>query len=311
MAAMRPPPAALQKGVIILPSAFTMANLFFGIYAMVTADRGDFILAAWFIVLAAILDTLDGRIARFTRTGSKFGAELDSLVDAISFGVAPGYIMYKLHFLDSTWGWLLPFLYIMAVVVRLARFNVEQAGEAKRHFHGLPSPTAGMILATSHPFTQTPFFEAQLAFLPWAQVMGVAMVLISVLMLSHVPYPVVPRIGFRTRRGILTTAIMLGLIALAVTVPRYYFFTALITYTVWGLAKSFVLGLLDRIPEQDPLLDEEGEEDDSGAEMRSMDYRAIAPVRHRSESMVRDSEPPSDRGDEPHPDTAPTSENPS
>jgi CDP-diacylglycerol---serine O-phosphatidyltransferase len=291
MAALRPPPAALQRGVIILPSAFTMANLFFGIYAMVTADRGDFILAGWFIVVAAVLDTLDGRIARFTRTGSKFGAELDSLVDAISFGVAPGYIMYRLYFVDSTWGWLLPFLYIMAVVVRLARFNVEQAGEAKRHFHGLPSPTAGMILATSYPFTQTPFFEAQLSTLPWTQAMGMIMVLLSVLMLSHVPYPVVPRIGFRTARGLLTTGIMLTLIVVAVMVPRYYFFTALITYTAWGLGKSFVLGLLDRVPDRDPLLDEEGEEDDSGAEHRSLDYRAIAPVRHRTEGVTRDAEP--------------------
>jgi CDP-diacylglycerol--serine O-phosphatidyltransferase len=269
-----------------------MANLFFGIYAMVTADRGDFILAGWFIVVAAVLDTLDGRIARFTRTGSKFGAELDSLVDAISFGVAPGYIMYRLHFVDSTWGWLLPFLYIMAVVVRLARFNVEQAGEAKRHFHGLPSPTAGMILATSYPFTQSPFFEAQLSTLPWTQAMGMTMVLLSALMLSHIPYPVVPRIGFRSARGLLTTGIMLTLIVVAVTVPRYYFFTALITYPAWGLGKSFVLGLLDRMPDRDPLLDDEGEEDDSGAEHRSLDYRAIAPVRHRTEGTTRDAEPP-------------------
>lgn len=293
MATVKTPAAGpLQKGVIILPSAFTMANLFFGIYAIVTADRGDFILAAWFIVLAAILDTLDGRIARFTRTGSKFGAELDSLVDAISFGVAPAYLVYRLHFADSAWGWILPFIYIAAVVTRLARFNVEQAGEAKRHFHGLPSPTAGMILATSYPFTQTPFFESHLAFLPWTQVMGVTIVLLCALMLSHVPYPVVPRIGFRTTRGLATTAIMVGLIALAVTVPRYYFYTALMSYTIWGVAKSFVLGLQDRMPDRDPLLDEEEEEDDSGAEHRSLDYGAIAPVKHRSPATTRDAPAP-------------------
>lgn len=295
MAALRgPAPGALQRGVIILPSAFTMANLFFGVYAIVTADRGDFILAAWFIVLAAILDTLDGRIARFTRTGSRFGAELDSLVDAISFGVAPAFIMYRLHFADAPWGWILPFIYIAAVVTRLARFNVEQAGEAKRHFHGLPSPTAGMILATSHPFTQTPFFEAHLAFLPWTQVMGVTLVLLCALMLSHVPYPVVPRIGFRTTRGLITTGIMAGLIALAVTVPRYYFFTALSLYTIWGVMKSFFLGLQERLPERDPLLDEEGEMDDARAEHRPLDYGAIAPVRHRPPHTTRDASTPED-----------------
>ena len=86
----RPPRASLQRGVIILPSAFTLGNLFFGMYAIVASTRGDFIWSAWFIVWAGILDLLDGRVARFTRTGSKFGAELDSLVDAVSFGVAPG-----------------------------------------------------------------------------------------------------------------------------------------------------------------------------------------------------------------------------
>ena len=88
----------LQRGVIILPSAFTLGNLFFGVYAIVAASRGDFLWAGWFIIFAGVLDMLDGRVARFTRTGSAFGAELDSLVDAISFGVAPGYIMFELFF---------------------------------------------------------------------------------------------------------------------------------------------------------------------------------------------------------------------
>ena len=108
------PVKRLQKGIIILPSAFTMANLFFGFYAIVAASRGDLRLAGWFIVWAAVMDLLDGRIARFTRTGSKFGGELDSLVDAISFGVAPAFIMYTLYFSDG-YSWVLPFGYVMAV----------------------------------------------------------------------------------------------------------------------------------------------------------------------------------------------------
>jgi len=152
----------LQRGIIILPSAFTLGNLFFGVFALVSAAQGDLIWAAWYIVFAAILDFADGRVARFTRTGSAFGAELDSLVDAISFGVAPGFIIYQQFLTETAWGWILAYVYITAIVVRLARFNVEQGGEAKTHFHGLPSPTAGVILATFYPFTQTPFFRAQL-----------------------------------------------------------------------------------------------------------------------------------------------------
>src|SRR5690606_759799 len=98
--------------------------------------------------------------------------------------------------------------------------------------------------------------------------------------------------GFRSTRGILTSTVMVTCIALAIWVPRYFFYSFLVAYTVWGLVRSFVLGLLDRMPERDPLLDEEGDVDDSGTEHRSLDYGAIAPVRHRTESTVRDAEIP-------------------
>jgi CDP-diacylglycerol--serine O-phosphatidyltransferase len=270
----RPP---LQRGIIILPSAFTLGNLFFGVYALVTAARGDLLWAGYFIVFAAILDTLDGRIARFTRTGSSFGAELDSLVDAISFGVAPAFILYQLYLADSAWGWTLSFVYVTAMVLRLARFNVEQGGEAKAHFHGLPSPAAGMLLATFYPFSQTPFFQSYLGELPWPQIMGLAAVILSVLMMSHIPYALFPRIGLRTRRGLFNTAVVVGGCTLAILVPRYYFFPVLVLYTLWGLGKSVVLGLWDRLPDRDPLLDEEEEEGE--AEARPLDYREVAPGR--------------------------------
>ncbi len=177
-------------------------------------------------------------------------------MDAISFGVAPAFILYQLYLSDTAWGWILSFAYVTAIVLRLARFNVEQGGEAKTHFHGLPSPTAGMILATFYPFSQTPFFQAQLGDLPWSSIMGVVTVILSVLLMSHVPYALVPRIGFRTGRGLFNTAFVLGGLFLAITVPRYYFFPALVLYTSWGLLKAVLLGLWDRLPERDPLLDE-------------------------------------------------------
>jgi len=282
--AERPRPH-LQRGIIILPSAFTLGNLFFGLYAMVAATRGDLIWAGWFIVFAAVLDMLDGRVARFTRTGSAFGAQLDSLVDAVSFGVAPALIIYHLYLADGAWSWLLAFGYVAAVVVRLARFNVEQGGEAKVNFHGLPSPTAGMILATYYPFSQTAFFDTYLGTLPWPQIIAVLTMLLSLLMLSHVPYPLVPRIGYRTPRAMGATAFLAFGVVMAVTVPRYWFFPFLITYTAWGLLKAFVLGLLDRLPERDPLLDEHNEHvepGEGGVEVRTMDYGQLAPKRYPS-----------------------------
>ncbi len=270
----------LQRGIIILPSAFTLGNLFFGVFAIVAATRGEFAWAAWYIVWAGLLDLLDGRVARFTRTGSAFGAELDSLVDAVSFGVAPALIMYQLYFAEGAWSWTLCFVYITAVVVRLARFNVEQAGRAKSHFIGLPTPTAGLILATYYPFSRTAFFQQYLGDLPWPQLMGMSMVFLGVLMLSHIPYPVVPRIGFRTPRGLLTTVVMVACLLAAVFAPSHFFFPFLFAYAVTGVTRSFVLGLLDRLPERDPLLDEDDEEEDeAGAELRALDYGEVAPSR--------------------------------
>ena len=280
----------LQRGIIILPSAFTLGNLFFGIFALVTAASGDLIWAAWYIVFASILDFADGRIARFTRTGSNFGAELDSLVDAISFGVAPAFIIYQQFLTETPWGWILSFVYVAAIVVRLARFNVEQGGEAKTHFHGLPSPTAGVILATFYPFSQTPFFQAELADMPWPSIIGVMTVIISVLMVSNVPYPIIPRLGFKTLRNTGGTIWVVGGLTLALTIPRYYFFPATVLYTVFGLFKAILLGFIDRLPERDPLLDldeEEFELDDAGMEVRSVDYSDVAPARFRKKRRRR------------------------
>lgn len=278
MKAPRPPSRqTLQRGVIILPSAFTLGNLFFGIYAMVSASRGDFMFAGWAIVFAGTLDVLDGSVARFTRTGSRFGAELDSLVDAISFGVAPGFIMYRLFFADTQWSWIVTFVYVTAVVVRLARFNIEQGGEAKRYFHGLPSPAAGMTLATFYPWSQTTVFEQYLADLPWQQILGVGMVLIGVLLVSHVPYARFPKIGLRTPKGITNTVLVLAGLFAALLVPRYFLFSLGLLYIAWGLLKSVILGLLDRLPGGDPLLDEDEEDDEWSAEVRTLDYDELAP----------------------------------
>jgi CDP-diacylglycerol--serine O-phosphatidyltransferase len=272
------PATKLQRGIIILPSAFTMANLFFGFYAIVAATRGDFTWAGWFIVWAAVTDLLDGRIARFTSTGSAFGGELDSLVDAISFGVAPAFIMYTLYFSDGNWSWVLPLVYVMAVVVRLARFNVEQGGEAKTHFHGLPSPTPGMILATFYPFSQTPFFETYLSTMPWPRIMGILLIVLGALMLSNIPYALVPKIGLKSWKGLLTLAWLFGNVLVAIAFPAYYFFPMLLAYTMWGLMGSVIHGLLERLPERDPLLDVV---DEAGAEVRALDYGELAPKRYQ------------------------------
>jgi len=248
----------MRRAIVILPGAFTSGNLFFGIWSIVEATRGNLDRAAWFIVAAAIMDVLDGRIARMSRTGTQFGAEMDSLVDAISFGVAPAMLVYFMQFKSGEWAWLLCFLYILAAILRLARFNIEQAGRAKTQFFGLPSPAAGMTVATFIPFSHTPFFGRVLVSLwPWPVALAVLMVMCALLMVSLVPYPVWPKMGLRSAKGLVGIAFTLGFIAAALYVPAYFFFPFGLAYIAFGLVRAAATGFLERLPERDPLRDDD------------------------------------------------------
>jgi CDP-diacylglycerol---serine O-phosphatidyltransferase len=268
----------LQRGIIIVPSALTLGNLFFGLWAIVSASRGDFMTAAWLIVWAAVADTIDGRVARYTQTGSQFGEELDSLVDAISFGVAPAMIIHFLFLKDTQWGWVAGFFYVTGAVIRLARFNVDQAGHAKVSFHGMPSPSAGMLLATFYPFSQTQFFADNFSHWAWPTIMTTMLFVLALLMMSQVLYPVVPKFGFRNLRGFLTFAWLMTLIVLAVTVPALFFFPMSVAYAAYGVVKMLALGFFERLPDEDPMLDVEPG-DEAGAELRDISYEEIAPRR--------------------------------
>ena len=258
----------MRRAVVLLPNGFTLGNLFFGVYAIVAASRGSYSQAGLYVVLGGVMDTIDGRVARATRTGSRFGTELDSLVDAVSFGVAPAMIMYFAVLNREGWAWLFCFIFIASVVMRLARFNVEQGGRAKTHFHGLPSPAAGMTLATYYWFSQTPLYsQTFIEDLPWELVMKGVMLGLSWLMVSHVLYPAVPNVNFRSWKGLIGLALVLGTLAGLLFAPREFFFPVLMAYVVWGLLKTFFVGLMDRVPTGDPLF-EEGDEDDADRLMR-------------------------------------------
>lgn len=135
--------AQLRRGVVILPSLFTVGNMFFGYYAIILASKHNFEWAVTMVILAGVLDGLDGRIARMTGTTSEFGKELDSLSDFLSFGLAPALVLYHWGFAElGKPGWFLVFLLPVAGALRLARFNVQCATGDKRYFVGLPIPAA-------------------------------------------------------------------------------------------------------------------------------------------------------------------------
>lgn len=243
--ARRPRPRA----AVALPNGFTLANLFFGIFAIVAASRGEFDAAARYIVFGAVADTLDGRIARATKSGTRFGEELDSLVDAISFGTAPALIMYFAVLQGGRWEWIFCFFFTACAVMRLARFNVEQAGRKTTHFTGLPSPAAGMTLATYYWFSQTSLYtQTMIGDLPWHQMLRWVMLGLGMLMISNVQYAKVPSVGFRTWRGIIGSLLVLGTLIGVIFLPKQFFFPALMTYVLYGIGRTAFLGLLDRLP---------------------------------------------------------------
>jgi CDP-diacylglycerol--serine O-phosphatidyltransferase len=245
---MTPPvfrPQNIRRVVIVVPSLFTLFNLFFGIWSMVLASRGEFYRASWFIVFAGILDSLDGRLARLSKTGTRFGAELDSLVDIVSFGVAPAFLMFQQHFsVAGGAAWIFCYFYVMGAAIRLARFNITQAGHSKSFFVGLPSPAAGMTLATYYPFTQTELYQDALRDLPWNLWLTFLMILLTILMVSNVRYATLPRAGLRSLKGLLGLATILFILIFGILKHDIFFFPLGITYMVYGVVRAALVGFL-------------------------------------------------------------------
>ena len=141
-------PERRRRGIYILPNLFTTAALFAGFYAIVQAMNGLYEQAAVAIFIAMVLDGLDGRVARLTRTQSAFGAEYDSLSDMVSFGAAPALIVYEWALKGmGKLGWMAAFIYCVGAALRLARFNTNFDVDDSRFYHGLRSPTAGALVA--------------------------------------------------------------------------------------------------------------------------------------------------------------------
>lgn len=143
-----------RKGIYLLPNLLTTGAMFGGFYAVVAAMQGKFEAAAVAVFIAMVLDGLDGRVARMTNTQSEFGAQYDSMADLISFGVAPGLVMYQwalvhLQSFGAAWGkagWLAAFIYVACAALRLARFNTQIGKVDKRFFIGLPSPASAALM---------------------------------------------------------------------------------------------------------------------------------------------------------------------
>lgn len=138
-----------RRGIYLVPNLLTTGNLFSGFYSLIAVFNADYLLAAMAILVAMAFDILDGKSARLTKTTSRFGVEYDSLADLVSFGVAPGLLIYSWAL--STYGrvgWIAAFLFVACGTLRLARFNVQVGTTESKHFVGLPIPAAAGVIAS-------------------------------------------------------------------------------------------------------------------------------------------------------------------
>lgn len=174
-------PERRRKGIYILPNLFTTAALFFGFYAIVQGMNGKFEVAAIAVFIAAVLDSLDGRVARMTRTQSAFGAEYDSLADCVSFGAAPALLMYAWALQPlGKWGWIGAFIYCAGAALRLARFNTMLDVADKRYFTGIPSPAAaGLVVGMIWVLNDYQVKGHDIGWLAWAVTVFAGITMVS------------------------------------------------------------------------------------------------------------------------------------
>lgn len=226
----------------IFPGIFTMGNLFCGFASILSSIKGENPTeAAWLIVIAAFFDFLDGLVARISRSSSRFGVELDSLVDIVSFAVAPAVLLYSYKMIDfGSWGWILGFTFIMAGAFRLARFNLNAKLEAKTNFIGLPIPAAAVTLASFVIFSEYIWGEIRLD-----RFLSIMIILFSALMVSTIEYETIPRFDLSVRKDRLKI-LLLFIAGLALMIKtRLVLFPVLVLYILSGPAK-LVVGLINK-----------------------------------------------------------------
>lgn len=231
----------IRRGTSILPTLFTTGNLFLGFWSIVKTIDGRFAEAALMIGGAAILDMLDGRIARLTGTQSEFGAQLDSLADAVSFGVAPALLAYVWALaLVPRAGWPAAFLFLVCGVMRLARFNVQRQVVDARFFVGLPIPAGAAQIAAIVFVLPEPPGDALRATLVLALV-----VILAFLMVSTFRYRSFKGIDLRRRRSYMTVLGIALLFLLVAAHPEATLLAVTSLYTISG-PLSWTLGALRR-----------------------------------------------------------------
>ncbi len=237
-----------KKGIYLLPNTLTLCGMFCGFFAIMSAINGNFLYAAWAIVLANIFDGLDGWIARLTNTATRFGIELDSLSDLVAFGVAPAVLMYKWALMPfGRLGWAAAFLFVACGALRLARFNVQTGVPGSKSFKGMPIPGAATILSSIIIF----YYEFRTG-LPGKNIFfPVITILIALLMVSTLKYHGLKEVDFREKKPFWFLVVFVLILFIMLMHPQPAIFIFAMIYLFWGIIENIYLFIKRKKLKQD------------------------------------------------------------
>jgi CDP-diacylglycerol--serine O-phosphatidyltransferase len=236
----------MRKGIYILPNLITLSSMFAGFYSIVASLNSDYERAAWAIMIASVFDVLDGWVARITHTATRFGIEMDSLADVISFGVAPGVLVY-------TWtlssfgkiGWLGSFFLVACAALRLARFNVQMGSTEKKHFTGLPTPASALVIATTVlAYEEILHILEHLKLVQLADVVGkdywilALTFMLAGLMVSNITYHSLKEANLKERRPFGILVVIAAFLAVVAYHPELVLFLVSISYVAVGMLEA-------------------------------------------------------------------------
>jgi len=217
----------------IFPGTFTMGNVVCGFLSLLSSLEGNVTAACWFVVLAGFLDALDGKVARLSGTTSRFGVELDSLADFLSFGVAPAVVVHTVKLTSlGKWGWIISIVYIMAAAYRLARYNLMADTEEKKDFIGLPVPMAAFGLVSFVIFSYHLWGESR-----YDELLLAMIITFAFLMVSQVQFDSLPD-QFTSLQERIKLAVLVVAAALLVFQPRLLLFPFVGLYILFGLVRE-------------------------------------------------------------------------
>jgi CDP-diacylglycerol--serine O-phosphatidyltransferase len=243
---------SMRKGIYILPNLFTATSLFCGFFSLLRTLQEDFHSAAWAILISGLLDGMDGKIARYTNTTSRFGVEFDSLADVIAFGAAPGMLVFAWALEPfGRLGWLAAFLYVVCGALRLGRYNIQVNTVESRYFSGLPIPAAAGLIATGILV----YYELGDTGVGKHLPVLIATYILAFLMVSTVKYFGFKDIELFRRKPFRWLVIAILLIIVVAYKLEYSLFGLLLAYTISGPVMTFVFFRRRRASR--PLLPEE------------------------------------------------------